>query len=302
MIVCIFTAVAFSQQQYFVGCIDNMRGDVKIFKASKNLWVPAQKLIPVEEKDTIKTGKLSFCQLILDDGSAFRLDADSQLNLQELKIEKKNDVKVQTYHLKVDFGVLLSVFNKKGDQGAKFKVRTPIAVMSIRGTDFAVSVKGNKTQVGLFDGEMGVASSENENQEIALKPDQEVNIAKGKSPEKSDFLSSNMQKQKARCQKLKEFAEEQRKKLKEHNNYIQDRIAQREKHLKEWEQKREEKLHGTPAKEEQQEEAVPAENENKTSGTVVPPANEPAAVPPSQENMGGDSKTEQKPADAQEKK
>jgi len=118
-----------------------MRGDVKIFKAAKNLWVPAQKLIPVEEKDIVKTGKLSYCQLLLDDGSCFKLDADSQLNLEELKIDKKNNKKIQTYDLKLDFGVLLSVFNKKNDQSAKFKIRTPVAVMSIRGTDFAVTVK-----------------------------------------------------------------------------------------------------------------------------------------------------------------
>ena len=84
--VCLFAATVFSQEQYFVGCIDNMRGDVKIFKSSKNLWVPAQKLIPVEEKDIIKTGRLSFCQIVLDDGTCLKLQADSQLKLEELKI------------------------------------------------------------------------------------------------------------------------------------------------------------------------------------------------------------------------
>ena len=335
-IICLFAATVFSQEQYFVGCIDDMRGDVKIFKAAKNLWVPAQKLIPVEEKDTIKTGKLSFCRLLLDDGSCFRLDADSQLNLEELKIEKKNNKKIQTYNLKLDFGVLLSVFNKKSDQSAKFKIRTPVAVMSIRGTDFAVNVKGNDTKVGLFNGEMAVSSPDNENDEVALKPDQEANISKGSAPKKQDFLSSSMLKEKTRCQKLREYADQVRKKLEQHENYVQDKITQRDKHLQDWEQKRHDKLYGTGEQstepeaapipeinkkpdtepvinktEEKKDQEMPVPAENKQEANPVNPSATPAPVPaikepapPAQDTTIKQTGTisgtsEQKPADNQ---
>jgi hypothetical protein len=302
----------FSKEQYFVGCIDDMRGDVQIFKDSKNFWVPAQKLVPVEEKDIIKTGKLSFCRLVLDDGSAFRLDADSQLNLKELKIDKSNNAKVQTYHLKLDFGTLLSVFNKKSGASAKFKVSTPVAVMSIRGTDFAVSVKGNDTKVGLFEGEMAVASPENENKEVILKPDQEADISKGSEPKKNEYLSSTMQKEKVRCQKLKEYAEAIRKKLQEHGNYLQDKMNQREKSLQQWEQRRRDKIDGikTEQKGVMDQDVVKSTasvGSSKETETPKPVEAKPAEIKKEESQAKPETKTdntnagslEQKPADNQ---
>ncbi|MBN1621200.1 MAG: FecR domain-containing protein [Endomicrobiales bacterium] len=238
----LFAGIVASGDDYHVGCIDDMRGDVQIYKASRKLWIPAKKLIPVEEKDVIKTGRLSKCTLLFDDGTAMQLGENSKLELETLKLKKEKELKIQTYEMKINFGTLISLFNRKKVKGAKFKVQTPTAVMAIRGTDFAVKVDGNKTNVGLFEGELAVSNIDGE--EVVLTPDQEADVEKGKKPVKHDYLSRVMEKEKRRYQKLKDYVEKVRMKLEERDNYLQDRIKARDKKLEDFHKRREEKLKG----------------------------------------------------------
>ena len=231
----------------FTAFVDSRSGIVKLYSSSLGKWYNAYKFAPIEQGDIVKTGFRSKCRIIFKDGTALDIEQRSRLDFDELNIAKNDEgKKVQSFKLKLAIGSLISTFRRATSRKSKMQIHTPVATISIRGTDLAVSVSGdeedNATTVGLFEGEVSISSSDEESDPVILKPDQEAFIEKGSKPEARNYLSSLMKKKKVRAKKLRAYAEKLRKKLDERDEYFDDKINKRSKLLDERKNKLREKM------------------------------------------------------------
>lgn len=116
-----------------VGKITVSSGDVSVQRAGK--IIKGVSNTPLEEKDAIFTKAGSSVQIILSDGTALSLGANTNLKIQEYLFDEK----AKNANLKVGVaeGAFRSITGKIGKiSPEKFKVETRTATIGIRGTTF----------------------------------------------------------------------------------------------------------------------------------------------------------------------
>jgi ferric-dicitrate binding protein FerR (iron transport regulator) len=123
-------------------------------------------------------------------------------------------------------------------------IKCPTAVISVRGTEFAVEAGSAAASVGVFSGEVAVSSASEKSgeeleaaasteavtapslAEVSVKPGEETTIDKGESPKPPTRLSLLMQKNAARMNELRGRAQELREKLKRVKPEYLDKLRQ----------------------------------------------------------------------------
>lgn len=116
-----------------VGKITVLSGDVSIQRAGKAIKGISN--TPLEEKDAIFTKAGSSAQIILSDGTALSIGANTTLKIQEYLFDEN----AKNVNLKVSVaeGAFRSITGKIGKiSPEKFKVETKTATIGIRGTTF----------------------------------------------------------------------------------------------------------------------------------------------------------------------
>lgn len=131
-----------------------IKGKVEISK--NNTWVPLSVGDEVRTSETISTGFQSEAKLEYK-GSIMSLGAVTRITLEKLsESDSKDDVSV---YLKT--GAVRSKVNHADSKKVSYVVKTPVAVASVRGTDFMVTANGH---VSCFEGAVAVyANTENRN-------------------------------------------------------------------------------------------------------------------------------------------
>ncbi|MEW6555726.1 MAG: FecR family protein [Elusimicrobiota bacterium] len=200
----------FLSAQTFSGEFGEVKGTVEILKEGEMDWAPAVEGMPVQLKDKIKTAENSSCNVELDDGSIIFVGENTEAAIDTLEITtEKHDSKVSLW-----FGKILANISKSKD--TKMEVNSPTAIVAVRGTEFAVESSGEKTAVGVFDGEVGVKNTEGtEIEEVNVKPDQETLVERGIRPRPPSRLVL-MQKYKERNARLRKRVQSLKEQLKRH--------------------------------------------------------------------------------------
>ena len=117
------------------------RGTVEVQAPTSTFWRKAQLKMFVNEGEKIRTGKRSTATLLFRDGTRTRLGPDTTLSMTSLSAPVQ---------LSQSGGRTRNRVNK---YGRGFKLRTPTAVCSVRGTDFGVEVGENgNTNLDVFEG------------------------------------------------------------------------------------------------------------------------------------------------------
>lgn len=129
------SSTIFAQSE--IGKIKVLQGDVQIHREGQS--VAAQLNGAVFASDTIVTGKGSSVGLLFNDDSRISAGPNSQLSLEQFAFDKKTndgqfDVSVQKGTLSVISGKLTE------KRPGALKVKTPAAILAVRGTEFSVSV------------------------------------------------------------------------------------------------------------------------------------------------------------------
>jgi hypothetical protein len=159
----------------FSATLIDFEGEVLIQKGGENLWLPVEKDMPLEQGDHIRTGAKGFAEILVDDGSQIRLEENSEITLIELSADSQT--KTITASVYLWFGRMLSNISRFSHSRSKFEVHTPTVVARVRGTDFAAEVLDTKqTDVGVFDGEVGVAGLDRQKRPMR---ESEVLLGKG---------------------------------------------------------------------------------------------------------------------------
>lgn len=140
------------------------RGSVSIASSGRNL-APVRGL-NIGEGSDIKTAARSFMTLQLEDGSQVSLPSNSHVRITRLRHILLTDS--IDYEIAVDKGRIRSKVAPLGKKADRYRVRTPVAVSAVRGTDYRTRV----------DEASGTAFSETVEGEVVVAAGDSLNGAK----------------------------------------------------------------------------------------------------------------------------
>lgn len=117
-----------------------IKGKVEVSKDNRDSWIPLKVGDQLSESDVISTGFQSEVKIEFS-GSIMTLGAVTRITLEKLaESTSKDDVSL---YLKT--GVVRSKVTHPDEKRVSYTVKTPIAVASVRGTDFMVTADGHVT-------------------------------------------------------------------------------------------------------------------------------------------------------------
>src|SRR5512135_1695153 len=148
----------------FVGSavLADLKGDISL-RAPDGSRVSAERGLTLPPQSVIETGKGSLL-LNLQDGSQVLVKPHSRVLL-------KSPNEGKGYYLELLLGKILAQVQKRFGNAPSFRMGTPTAVITVRGTRFEVEVnKKNKTVVDVYEGVVAVAGFGSEESPVLLYP------------------------------------------------------------------------------------------------------------------------------------
>ena len=156
--------------------ITDIHGEAAVFEKKRaSDGLPAAKGLPLEEGDTVATGKNSSVEIALEGTGVILLRESSTLTISSAA------------HADASFALSLGTFLAKFQKlmlGQDLKVCTPAAVAAIRGTEFGVAIppeNPNETRVAVFEDGMVEVRGLSGVPEF-LNDDQETSVRMGEAP------------------------------------------------------------------------------------------------------------------------
>jgi mannose-6-phosphate isomerase-like protein (cupin superfamily) len=132
-------------------------GSVEIRSDSSAVWQPAPTGTQVRAGDQVRTGPSARATLIFFDGSVTTLENDTEVVIVQLDSRRNNTDK--TIVLRQQLGETRSHVRSPSSQLSHFLIKTPAAVTSARGTEFAVDVEGDgDTHIVVVEGTVRVTA------------------------------------------------------------------------------------------------------------------------------------------------
>lgn len=128
--------------------VTELKGTVMVVRAGGIKEFKAFRSMRLNEGDTVRTGASSNATIQVDAEQSFKIAANSEVVVSELK--NKNGETKLTLNLRK--GGIGNEINKKLKEGSDYKIKTPTAVMGVRGTEFYVQFESGETDVWLTKG------------------------------------------------------------------------------------------------------------------------------------------------------
>ena len=180
----------FAGANAIVGSVEKFEGDVKVKSVGSVKKSKVSSGLEVQEGNLITTAKEAFVLIKLIDGSSVVLDASSTIHFKSDNAIEQNDGKI---------------YYKITSRDAKnaLKIKTPFAIIGIKGTSFVVNATQNAS-VTLKEGLIGVTSIKEEFELYRKKVQEEFNNYV--SDQQSEFEKyKNEQNKYAVAESTKEF-------------------------------------------------------------------------------------------------
>jgi len=152
-LVLLLCLLSFAEQK---AIIQKLSGKVEVFSMGK--WRIAKVGDIISSGQKIKTSKTGYCIILLQDGHTVRISGGSETSVTSL-VSEKTEFQLTLGRIRSKVAKLIS--------GGSFNVRTPTAVCSVRGTDFAVEYDNQMTKVEVYEGKVA-ALQEATGQEIEI--------------------------------------------------------------------------------------------------------------------------------------
>lgn len=127
--------------------VDDVDGDVVVIRDDDEM--DAFEDMKLISKDEVQVDKKSSIVLLVDDDKHIAAEENTKFQIVATGSERKGEVKIEL----IDGNALFSIDNKLPD-GSTFKVETPNATLSVRGTEFRVvyDAKNNQTSLEVIEG------------------------------------------------------------------------------------------------------------------------------------------------------
>ena len=112
--------------------IGPIKGLVERLDLRKNKWEKVRRGDSILKDDRIRTGRNSSAELVFKNKVYLRASSNSEMNVRSLF----GDTKEQDLDVDLIRGTLWTSALRKLKKKSRVKIRTPIAVMSVKGTQF----------------------------------------------------------------------------------------------------------------------------------------------------------------------
>lgn len=155
----LFSQVARADSNMRAARIKNVSGTAKIKKAGGEKAYPALEGMGLVQGDSIITGSSGQVILEMDGDKEVRIGSNTQMILSEL-VKSASAMGSKT-SLGLLSGKVLITINKKLSQDSKFEIKTPTAIMGVRGTAFYVGFYDGQTVVDVVDGTVNAENTQN---------------------------------------------------------------------------------------------------------------------------------------------
>ena len=158
------------------------RGDVRVSGANgaenPGDWEPAEAGMTLAAGSRVKAGPDGSADLLFEDGTALHLDKGADMEVAEAREKAESRV----WRLRLLAGRLFSQVAKAA-RPSDYRVRTPVAVAAVRGTEFVADASEDGTDLAVFDGEVQTQAMDDKGllgEAVAVKPDQELSLERGR--------------------------------------------------------------------------------------------------------------------------
>lgn len=154
-----------------------VKGNVESLKAGEKEWKPIFQSRKLHDNDSIRTKANSEGKILLENGSAAVLMQNTQIQIQKLELTEKK----QTTYFQQTIGKIKVHVEKIIGKEQVFEVKTPSAVLAVRGTDFTSDVaEDGTTEVEVEDGTVWVTAMD---VTVELWPGMKTTITPGQPPQ-----------------------------------------------------------------------------------------------------------------------
>jgi len=159
------------------GKVTFVQGDAKAQPGGQGAWASLKSGDMVAQKSNLKTGAESALEITFEDGSSFFLRSDTQMGI--LKAQKVLNAQL-VRDLYLGTGRVLTTVKEATGEAPRFKIRTPSAIASVRGTEFRVAVdEAQKTFTEVMKSLVTVAAAE---KSVDLAQGEGTMVKKGEPP------------------------------------------------------------------------------------------------------------------------
>jgi len=177
----VFTQVCFAKERQ-LGHVSSRTGDVKVRRAKKTVWTPAELSMPVYFGDHIRTWENSRVTITLVDRSSLEIHSNTHIALNTIvsPIDKKNSALLF-------FGRILNKVRKTIVQMKGYEVQTPTAVLGVRGTEFEIASYEDGTMIVRVDSGKVTVDSETDRRTLCSNQGTQLSFDARKIVVESDF-------------------------------------------------------------------------------------------------------------------
>lgn len=124
--------------------VDTYVGNVQISVNKGKSWKPVSPEMSLKESDMLKTGKDSYCDILMPGQGVFRTVDNTLLTIGNLD---KNNARID-----LKKGKVVIKISKKLGYDESFRVETEVGVASVRGTEFIMDTDEKKTGLSVNNG------------------------------------------------------------------------------------------------------------------------------------------------------
>ncbi|MBN1824378.1 MAG: FecR domain-containing protein [Endomicrobiales bacterium] len=174
--VLLFCAAAFAAQKRDVsGVVAYSKGQFMVLEEGSKKWAQVRPGQFIHEGDTVRTGASSRGGVLFNNGVETKLNSNTTYKVEKKDISEKAE---GLGKIKMIFG---KVWTRILKPKTKFEIKTPVAVASVRGTEYETSVeKSGRTEIKVFAGEVELA---NEFGSVKIKKDSKSSVEPGQAPQ-----------------------------------------------------------------------------------------------------------------------
>ena len=158
VLVYLFVATMLYGEARVVAAISSMKGNVQIRAASNRKYGTAYKGQMIKTGDWLKTDKNVFVAIVFLDGSNVKIQSNTEIEIKSSRVTAK-ELKTQMY---IAEGQAWSKVSKQ--KNGEFKIKTPTAVASVKGTEFDVEFDdlAQSTSLVVLEGEVSFGDGIND--------------------------------------------------------------------------------------------------------------------------------------------
>jgi hypothetical protein len=158
--------------------ITDTNNSVAISTSPAAPWQKAQKGMKLSSGTAVKTGPLSSAEMIYDDGTGVRIESNANVTIERAEIKKG----VSEYLISLFSGRMLNTV-KHNLNKRRFKVQSPVCVMSVRGTVFVMDCSTTASTVAVYEGVVEAQSIDKQYKEpVQVNSNKQLTIQAGLAP------------------------------------------------------------------------------------------------------------------------